>query len=483
MDLDWHTASKEEILARLSSSMSVGLTNEQVTKALVRYGPNRPSAPPSHLTRKIFAYFFGGFGSILLIGSILVFISWKPLGQPPSQANLALAIVLLTVFVVQAAFNAWQDWSSSRVMNSITGMLPDSCVLLRNGQQEHVMAPDVVPGDITFIKLGNKLPADVRFLEVSSDAKFDRSILTGESMPIAATVNSTDHNYLETRCIGMQGTHCISGNAVGIVIATGDETVFGRIAKLTNQPNNTPTTLEREILRFVIIIVSLMFTMNILVLIVWGSYLRSKHPLWIPVPGLIVDLVSVAIAFVPEGLPIALTTSLTITANIMRKNNILCKSLKTVETLGTVSVLCSDKTGTLTKNQMTASDCSVGNQQMTATEAVTSSKATEGSDREMIQQLRVVAAVCNAGEFEVTTMNLPLADRTIMGDATDQAVLRFSEGIGSVQDIRRCWRKRFDLSFNSKNKFMIRVNSLEDPKGLVALSESEAKSFDQAHDM
>ena len=102
------------------------------------------------------------------------------MGEPPAIANLALAIVLLAVFFIQAAFNAWQDWSSSRVMASIITMLPDSCLLQRDGSQVTVMASEIVPGDILYIKAGNKLPADVRFVEVSSDAKFDRSILTGE---------------------------------------------------------------------------------------------------------------------------------------------------------------------------------------------------------------------------------------------------------------------------------------------------------------
>lgn len=107
---------------------------------------------------------------------------WKPLGQPnPAIANLALAIVLLAVFFIQAAFNAWQDWSSSRVMASITTMLPDSCLVVRDGNQVTLLSTDIVPGDVLFIKSGNKLPADVRFVEVSSDAKFDRSILTGTS--------------------------------------------------------------------------------------------------------------------------------------------------------------------------------------------------------------------------------------------------------------------------------------------------------------
>jgi sodium/potassium-transporting ATPase subunit alpha len=107
-------------------------------------------------------------------------VSWKPLGEPPAVANLALAIVLLAVFFIQAAFNAWQDWSSSRVMASIVTMLPDNCLLLRDGAQITVVASEIVPGDVLYIKAGNKLPADVRFVDISSDAKFDRSILTGE---------------------------------------------------------------------------------------------------------------------------------------------------------------------------------------------------------------------------------------------------------------------------------------------------------------
>ena len=135
--------------------------------------------PPSGLFGKIMGYFFGGFGSILLVASILVFIAWKPLGNPPAKANLALAIVLVVVFFFQAGFNAWQDWSSARVMASIGTMLPDQCIVVRNGSQSSISALDLVPGDIVIVTQGNKLPADLRFVEVSSDAMFDRAILTG----------------------------------------------------------------------------------------------------------------------------------------------------------------------------------------------------------------------------------------------------------------------------------------------------------------
>lgn len=128
-------------------------------------------------------YFFGGFGVLLFIGCILVFIAWKPLGDPPALANLALAIVLGAVFLIQAGFNAWQDWSSSRVMASIKTMLPDDCMVIRDGSPDMKSALDLVPGDVIRIKQGNKLPADVRLIEVSPDLKLDRSILTGEFPP------------------------------------------------------------------------------------------------------------------------------------------------------------------------------------------------------------------------------------------------------------------------------------------------------------
>jgi len=178
-ELNWHLVSVHDLLQQLSTSASQGLSSEQVQRRIAEHGKNKPTPPPSRWFRTALGYLFGGFGLILMAGCILVFIAWRPLGDPPATANLALACVLLAVFIIQAAFNAWQDWSSSRVMASITTMLPDECIVIRDGRQECISAVDLVPGDIIKIKQGNKLPADVRFIEVSNDAKFDRSILTG----------------------------------------------------------------------------------------------------------------------------------------------------------------------------------------------------------------------------------------------------------------------------------------------------------------
>lgn len=131
-ELEWHLLSVNDIQTRLSASIVQGLSKEQVEIKLKEFGKNVPSKPQSDLFSRLFGYMFGGFGSVLLIGGILVTITYKPLGEPnPLIANLALAIVLYAVFVIQALFNAWQDWSSSRTMASITGMLPEECSVLR----------------------------------------------------------------------------------------------------------------------------------------------------------------------------------------------------------------------------------------------------------------------------------------------------------------------------------------------------------------
>lgn len=155
---------------------------------------------------------------------------------------------------------------------------------------------------------------------------------------------------------------------------------------------------------------------------------------------------------------------------MMKKNKVLCKSLKTVETLGTVSVICSDKTGTLTENKMVVTDCAVGLQTMEADrarDAIVANRAEEPNQgSNAFDQLRSIAGLCNAGEFDAATQHLPLSTRKIHGDATDQAILRFAESLGSISELKRCWATKFNLAFNSKNKFMIRVLGCTNIEGL-----------------
>lgn len=203
--------------------------------------------------------------------------------------------------------------------------------------------------------------------------------------------------------------------------------------------------------------------------------------------NLIISCVSVAVAFIPEGLPVAVTASMTISANMMRKNKILCKSLKTVESLGSVSVICSDKTGTLTQNKMTVLDCAMGDRQMTARQARDDMAIGQNAGRageagsNATDQLRAVAGLCNAAHFDVATMRQPVEERVVYGDATDQAILRFSETLGPVAELKRCWQTRYELAFSSKNKYMIKALGLVHPDGkALALAPDTAAVFEPA---
>lgn len=394
---------------------------------------------------------------------------------------MALAIVLLCVNAVQALFNAYQDYSTAKTMSSISGMLPNDCVIVRDGTNVTVKSEELVTGDLLRITMGMKVPADLRIIEASADLGFDRAVLTGESEPIAGSTTLTDENFLETKNIAMQGTLCVGGSGFGLVVQTGDKTVFGRISKLSQGKKEGKTTLEREIFHFVRIIICLALSTCVIVIILWGAWLRKDHPRWINTSLLIVDVVSVCVAFVPEGLPMAVTISLTIIANKMKASNVLCKSLATVETLGAVNLICSDKTGTLTMNKMFVVTSGVGQQEWTPEEAHDAYIAAKGDRGSPISLLHSVASLCCTATFDAATLNLPMSERKMFGDATDCAVLRFSEVISPITIVRENWTKIFEIPFNSKNKFMLRLMQPNNQEALLdAVTPAESSQFTPA---
>jgi sodium/potassium-transporting ATPase subunit alpha len=162
---------------------------------------------------------------------------------------------------------------------------------------------------------------------------------------------------------------------------------------------------------------------------------------------------SVLVAVIPEGLPVSVTLSLTIIAKALADAKVLCKSLTVVETLGAVNILCSDKTGTLTQNKMFVQSTSVFDAEFNLEEARIA--IVKGGEQEAVQQLHVVAGLCNAAAFDASTITLPVSQRKINGDATDCAILRFAEELGSVNNLTQNWKLQFELPFNSKNKYMV----------------------------
>ncbi|KAK0528291.1 hypothetical protein OC834_004105 [Tilletia horrida] len=482
-ELEWHSLPVDDVLSRLSASATTGLDSDQVKRRIARYGPNKMSKPPSPWFRKLVSYVFGGFGTLLLGAAILTMIAWKPLGNPnPQPSVLALAVVLFVVNAFSACFNAWQDWSTSRVMASISGMLPSDVTVIRDGSRISVPATDLVQGDLVHLSLGQKMAADMRIIKLDGELKFDRSVLTGESDAIAGHVDQTDANYLESKNVIMAGTSCVGGGGLAVVTSTGDATIFGRLAKMSSQPKKGMTTLQREIFLFVVTISSIAAALCVLCVIIWGAYLRPKHPGFMSVSQLIVNVVSIAVAFIPEGLPIAVTLSLTIIANKMRQSKVLCKSLSTCETLGSITVLCADKTGTLTKNNMVAVSVAVHGFESNPADA-TKHIIMDTPIGSAFKQLQFVGAVCNSASFDGETAHLPLSERKIHGDATDKAILRLAEEMNGVAAANEGWDASYTVPFNSKNKFMLKLISTADKaQAQRALSPSEAMAFEPEKD-
>ena len=477
-EANYHKLSLTEVTQQYRTSIEQGLDTAQATSRVAEYGKNAISPPPSNWLKKIISYFFGGFCSLLWVASIICYISWKPLGNPnPAPLNLALAVILMFVIFVQAFFTAWQDWSTSRVMNSINNMLPTQTLVIRDGKAVTIDAAHLVPGDIVHINMGNKIPADLRLVQVSDDLKFDRSVLTGESDAIPGTVEHTDNNVLETHNVAMMGTHCLNGSAVGVVVSIGDKTLMGKIARLSLTDNNTKTTLQVEILRFVLIIATLSISVGAICIITWAAWLRVDYPGFLTLSNALIAVISVIVAFVPEGMPIAVTLCLTLIANRMKKNNVLCKVLTTVETLGSVNVLCSDKTGTLTENKMFVSNACVATEEFTFDSCKSIMSSNDTATDSLIPQLRQIqlaSALCNGSRFDSSTSHLEVSKRTVFGDATDSAILRFAESMNpakaTVESMRTDTEKIFEIPFNSKNKWMMSISKPTKSSMATALS-------------
>merc|ERR1711981_632584 len=448
LELDVHSVSLDELCKRWNTNVANGLTDAQAKLNIEEYGLNQLTPPPTTPEWVKFCQnLFSGFACLLWVGAILCFVAYSIQAtayEEPPDDNLYLGVVLTAVVTVTGIFSYYQESKSAKIMESFKNLVPQYALVRRDGEKITITANELTLGDIVEVKFGDRVPADLRVLEARG-FKVDNSSLTGESEPQARTPEFTHDNPLETKNLAFFSTNAVEGTATGMVVNIGDNTVMGRIAGLASGLESDETPIAKEIAHFIHIITGVAVFLGVTFFII--AFILGYN--WLDA---VIFLIGIIVANVPEGLLATVTVCLTLTAKRMASKNCLVKNLEAVETLGSTSTICSDKTGTLTQNRMTVAHMWVDD---TICEADTSEHQTGSSDykeKAGWKPLEVIASLCNRAEFKQDQTNVPILKREVNGDASEAAILKCTElSLGDVMKFRAKNKKVCEIPFNSTN--------------------------------
>ena len=346
-DVSWHTKTGEEVLSELDTPLG-GLTSQEAENRLEKYGENKLREPDKVPAFLRFLSQYHDPLNYLLIGAGLLALATHP--DKPGDA-----IFIGIVLTANAFFGFWQENKAEQEMGALKQMTVSRCVVCRDGMEMEISTTKLVPGDIVKIEEGLNVPADLRVSE-AWQCKVDESALTGESMPTKVNEDVLPPETLlaDRKNMLYMGTTISTGRAVGIVTATGMYTELGKIANDIAQAETPKTPLEHKLeslgkfLGFIALVVAILIISIELIL----TYVRGGE-LWEAAKFQFLVAISIFVAIVREGLPIILVTTLAIGMRNMARHKAIIRRMKAVETLGSTTVICTDKTGTLTKNQMT----------------------------------------------------------------------------------------------------------------------------------
>lgn len=338
LDIAWHVLSSDEALSELGATAN-GLNSEEAGVRLQQFGPNQlpPAAKRSALAR-LAAQFNNLIIYVLLVAGLVTAAlgHWVDTG------------VIVGVVVINALIGFIQEGKAEEALEAVRNMLSAQAVVLRDGQRMTLAAEKLIPGDIVFVQSGDRVPADLRMLR-AKELRIDEAILTGESMPVKKHTDPLDEKLAlgDRRNLAFSGTLVTSGQGTGLVVATGTATEIGRISSLLAKVQTLTTPLLRQLDRFGRLLTGAILAIAALTFL-FGVLIRDYNA-----GEMFLAVVGLAVAAIPEGLPAIITITLAVGVQTMSRRNAIIRRLPAVEALGSVSVICSDKTGTLTRNEMT----------------------------------------------------------------------------------------------------------------------------------
>ncbi|HOW13721.1 cation-transporting P-type ATPase [Methanosarcina sp.] len=470
---DEHLISLSELLQRLGVNES-GLSEQEAARRLQKCGPNvLEDAGKESIFKRYIRQFRNFFSILLIVGAILSFFGEY---LDPGKGNLYIGIALVGVVFLNGSFAFVQEYQAVKTMESFRKLLPPHAKVLRDGKLRDVLASELVIGDVILLEEGDKVPADGRLIEINS-LKVDNSALTGESEPQLRSLECFHSNLLECRNMVFSGTLVQSGNGKAVIFGTGRDTQIGSLAKLTEQTSSVDTPLRKELNRFIKIIstiaISLGITFFLLAFFIQDTFLAS-----------LIFAIGIIVANVPEGLLPTVTLALSLASRRMAYRDALIKQLESVETLGSTTVICTDKTGTLTQNKMAVNSLIVGLEclgaenssisQEDAKKQDTDENAEKGPAQSVDGSEEVTysceKAVSAAGSRSWNTEKIPPvfirvaglcnnaklydAPPGYTGDPTEGALLVFANSLVDVKELQREYPRLEEFPFDSITRRM-----------------------------
>ncbi|MEM3396441.1 MAG: HAD-IC family P-type ATPase [Thermoplasmata archaeon] len=450
----WHAMTTIEIMKELKTSLDQGLTSQEANRRLSKGKNLLAEKKKEHPVIK----FLNQFKSIPIIMLIVAAVITVLLTIFTEENHLSDTAAIIIAITINAVMGYMMEARAEKAMEALKRMTAPKTKVIRDGRCQEILVENVVVGDIVVLEEGDKVPADLRLIE-TTNVEVDESMLTGESVTVQKDAQpcSEDAEKWDRRNLVYMGTILARGRAKGVVVNTGMATELGKIAKLVQESEGEETPLQKSIdtlgkqIGYIAIAISalLFFTATA----ISQTHLSQNFLL----------AISLAVAIIPEGLPIVLVVTLAIGMQVMAKRNAIVRRLMCVETLGCTSVICTDKTGTLTKNQMTVKEVFVDGELLVVSGTGYEPKGEVeryNEHKETLQLLARIGVLCNNANL-MEEKNV----WTVIGDPTEGALLALAGKIGLVpKQYYTKYKRIYEKVFDPKKKIMSTINEVDGKK-------------------
>ncbi|WP_051278916.1 cation-transporting P-type ATPase [Chitinilyticum aquatile] len=442
---DWHSLSTEAVLAELACDVHRGLSRQEAVHRRASHGPNSlPEIARNPAWQRFLLQFHNPLIYVLLgAGAITT-----------ALRDYVDAGVIFGVVLINAVIGFIQEGKAERALDAVRTMLPQYATVLREGERHEIDAADLVPGDLVLIESGDRVPADLRLVR-AKNLRLVEAALTGESLPVEKQLQPVPANagLADRTCLAYSGTLTAYGQGLGVVVATGCHTEIGRIGTLVSEVQVLATPLTRRLDQFARQITAFILGVSVLTF-VYGHWVMAM-----PVLDIFLAVVGLGVAAIPEGLPAIVTIVLAIGTRIMARNRAIIRRLPAVETLGSVTVICSDKTGTLTRNEMTAVRLILADGDVTISGAGyvpeggfhRDGQTLDAGEDAGIMALARCALLCNDAQL----VHRGELGWQLLGDPTEGALLTLARKAGLDPELVLPRHLRLDaIPFESERRFM-----------------------------